>query len=151
MPKTLTDKEAHEAAAVLACILAVTTGFTLSDAAQMILGDWLGLPQAGMISRAVLVITVVCAVCSMILWMLRGEWMAQRFSGAWLPGTLLGIPVMAVVSIALGIMSRINESQAWVDAELMFRISRMLSAAAMPLTALGCCLYVGVRRRCIKK
>lgn len=151
MPKTLTDKEAHGATGVLACILAVTTGFALSDAAQLILGDWLGLPQAETASRAVLAIAVVCAVCSLILWMLRGEWMAKRFSGAWLPGALLGIPVMAIVSIALGVAGWINESQAWVDAALLFRISRMLSSAAMPLTALMCCLYVGVRRRCIKK
>ena len=117
----------------------------------MVLGDLLGLPQAETISRAVLAIAVICAVCSLILWMLRGEWMAKRFSGAWLPGALLGIPVTAVVSIALGVVSRINESQAWLDAALMLRISRMIGAAAMPLTVLGCCLYVGIRRRCIKK
>jgi len=151
MPKELTDRKAYGAAGVLACILAVTTGFALSDAVRLILGDWLGLPQAGTVSRAVLAIAVACAVCSLILWMLRGEWMAKRFSGAWLPGALLGIPVAAVVGIALGVVGRINESQAWLDAALMLRLSRMISAAAMPLTVLGCCLYVSVRRRCIKK
>ena len=151
MPKELTDKQAYGAAGVLACILAGTTGFALSDAVQLILGDWLGLPQAGTVSRAVLAIAVACAVCGLILWMLRGEWMAKRFSGAWLQGALLGIPVMTFVGIALGVVSRINESQAWLDAALMLRISRMIGAAAMPLTVLGCCLYVGIRRRCIKK
>ena len=150
MPMTLTDREARGAIGVIACILVGTTGFALSDAAQLILGDWLCLPQAVIVSRAVLAIAAVCAVCSLILWMLRGEWMAKRFSGAWLPGALLGIPVTAVVGIALGVVSRINESQAWLDAALMFRLSRMISAAAMPLTVLGCCLYVGIRRRCIK-
>ena len=150
MPKELTDKQAYGAAGVLACILAGTTGFALSDAVQLILGDWLGLPQAGTVSRAVLAIAVACAVCGLILWMLRGEWMAKRFSGAWLQGALLGIPVMTFVGIALGVVSRINESQVWMDSALMFRISRMISAAAMPLTVLGCCLYVGIRRRCIK-
>ena len=151
MPMTLTDREAHGAIGLIACILVATTGFALSDAAQLILGDWLCLPQAVIVSRAVLAIAVVCAVCSLILWMLRGEWMAKRFSGAWLPGALLGIPITAVVGILLGVVSRINESQAWLDAALMLRISRMISAAAMPLTVLGCCLYVGIRRRCIKK
>ena len=151
MPKELTDKEAHGAIGVVACILAATTGFALADTVQLVLGDWLGFPQAETASRVVLAIAVISAVCSLILWMLRGEWMAKRFSGAWLPGALLGIPVTAVVSIALGVVSRINESQAWLDAALMLRISRMIGAAAMPLTVLGCCLYVGIRRRCIKK
>ena len=151
MPKTLTDRAAHGATGVVACILAATTGFALSDAVQLILGNWLGLPHAGTAGRAVLAIAVVCAVCSLILWMLRGEWMAKRFSGAWLPGALLGIPITAVVGITLGVVSRINESQVWLDAALMLRLSRMISAAVMPLTVLGCCLYVGIRRRCINK
>ena len=150
MAQRPTDKESYGGTGILACILTGTTGFALSDASRFILGDWLGIPQAESIARAVLIITVVCAVGILLLWMLCGEWMQQRFHGAWMPGMLLGIPITAVVGITLGVVGRINESQAWLDAALMLRLSRMISAAAMPLTVLGCCLYVGIRRRCIK-
>lgn len=146
MSTNLIEKEVHGGTGILACILTGTTGFVFSDAARFIFGDWLGIPQAESIARAVLIITVVCAVGILLLWMLRGEWMQKRFYGAWLPGTLLGIPIAAAVGIALGVVSRINEVQGWIAPDVMFRLSRMLSAAAMPLTALACWLYVAIRR-----
>ena len=147
----MADKKVYGGIGVLACILIGTTGFAISDAVQFIAGDWLGFPQAETIGRVVLTLAVVCAACSLLLWMLRGEWMRKHFNGAWLPGALLGIPAMAIVSILLGVVSRINESQVWIDEDLMFRLSRMLGAAAMPLTVLGCCLYVAIRRQCNSK
>ena len=147
----MADKKAYGGIGVLSCILIGTTGFALSDAMQIIAGDCLDFPKAETIGRVVLILAAAAAACSLLLWMLRGEWMRQRFSGAWLPGTLLGIPIMAIVSILLGVACRINESQAWLDVDLMFRLARMLGAAAMPLTVLVCCLYVAIRRQCNRK
>lgn len=146
----MTDKDNRQTnivTGIFSCILLGNTDIALSDAAQFFFVDWLGIPQAEAIIRIFLTLFVIIAISSLLLWMLLGTRMQKWFGYAWLPGTLIGIPIAVGISFLSGIVQRLNESQAWMEEELLFRICRMASAAVLPLCALTGWVFCQIKRR----